>query len=244
MSLAVATRRRAQILLATTLTLIAVAAFSRLGLWQLHRAEEKRALITQYDAGRQTTLALTGSRPDDLPRYQQVRVRGRYDPEHQILLDNMPSQHGRPGYHVLTPFALAQGGWLLVDRGWVPQGATLAELPDIAVTSATRELVGRLDLPPRAGVRLAAPPVDPTRPWPRVMSFPDRAALEQALQRSLPKYILLLDPAEPDGYERAWRARFSFGPERHLAYAVQWFALALAVATIYLILMFRRNRKP
>jgi len=55
--------------------------------------------------------------------------------------------------------------------------------------------------------------------------------------------IVLLDPSEPDGYEREWSARYNFsefGPERHTAYAVQWFGMALALLVIYVVV----NLKP
>ena len=51
--------------------------------------------------------------------------------------------------------------------------------------------------------------------------------------------VLLLDPGEPDGYLRQWQAP-GFPPMRHLAYAVQWFGLALTLAVIYVVTNVRR----
>ena len=45
--------------------------------------------------------------------------------------------------------------------------------------------------------------------------------------------IVRLDPGAPHGYRRAWQV-VPFGPERHLGYAVQWFAMASALLAIYL----------
>ncbi len=256
------------------LTLIVVAAFVRLGMWQLHRADEKRSLIAQYDLGRQSTVELTAANARRLPRYQQVRVRGHYDPAHQILLDNMPSGSapaavpqpdartdfeldgavqnesprvhpgpaGRPGYRVFTPFRLQDDGWVLVDRGWLPLGATRAELPDVAVSDRERQIVGQFDHLPRPGIQLDQSDIDASGPWPRVLNFPQQATLERALERELLPGVILLDPQAPDGYERVAGARVAFGPERHLAYAVQWFAMATAVIFIYVILQYRRYR--
>ena len=50
----------------------------------------------------------------------------------QILIDNMVNGE-RAGYFVITPFALQGGGWVLVNRGWVPLGASRAERPAIPV---------------------------------------------------------------------------------------------------------------
>jgi surfeit locus 1 family protein len=51
--------------------------------------------------------------------------------------------------------------------------------------------------------------------------------------------LVLLDPGEPDGYVRNWSAP-GFPPMRHLGYAVQWFALALTLAVIYVVTNLRR----
>lgn len=239
--MSIAGRRFSPSAFATVLVLLGVAAFVRLGLWQLHRAEEKQALIERYGSGGETTLELTGATASALLQYQHVRASGHYDTTHQILLDNMPSQQGRPGYRVVTPFELAAGGTLLVDRGWVPMGTTRQDLPAVAVATQSREIAGRYDSLPRPGIVMTAKD-SPDSAWPRVMNYPQQRQVETALGRSVLPGIVLLDADRPDGYERAWLARFQFGPERHLAYAVQWFGLATAAIVIYLIVSFRREQ--
>ncbi len=226
----------------TVLTLAGLALFLRLGWWQLDRAEDKRALVEQFIVGQQSTVAVTAESANSLPRYQRVEAQGRYDSTHQILLDNMPSQHGRAGYRVLTPLQLAGGGWLLIDRGWLAPGATRDELPVLAVDDELRTVAGRLDHLPAPGVRLDENPADVGEGWPRVMNFPRHATLQKALQRSLPERIVLLDANEPDGYERQWQMNFSAGPERHIGYAVQWFAFALVAVILYIVMSFRSKR--
>ena len=223
------------------LTVAGMALFARLGFWQLDRAEQKEELLAQYEAGQRTQIAITSENADTLARYQRVSVAGRYDPAHQILLDNMPSQAGRPGFRVLTPMQ-SPAGWLLVDRGWLPLGATRAELPDVSVDAAERNITGTMDALPRAGITLDSAPVAANAPWPRVLSFPKQADLEQQLGHELIPGVLLLDPSHPDGYERIWEAHLGFKPERHIGYAVQWFALAAAAALIFILLGFRTKK--
>jgi surfeit locus 1 family protein len=223
------------------LTALGMALFGRLGFWQLDRAAQKEALVAEYQAGQQTRIALTSENADRLARYQKVSVSGRYDPAHQILLDNMPSHTGHPGFRVLTPMQTS-AGWLLVDRGWLPLGATRAELPNVSVSDAERNITGVMDSLPQAGIALANAPVAADAPWPRVLSFPTEADLEQQLGRKLVPGLLLLDPSHPDGYERIWEAHLGFMPERHIAYAVQWFALAAAAAVIFIFLGFRTKK--
>jgi surfeit locus 1 family protein len=232
-------------LLMTLATLVAMAGLVSLGRWQLHRADEKRAL---YDAFAQGTdgggvRALEPGTPA-LPRYQHVRATGSYDSGRQVLIDNISNAEDQAGYYVITPFELAGGGWVLVNRGWVPLGASRADKPKIEVSSDVREIHGRTDNLPRAGIqmgdRIALAP-----PYPVVANFPTRTEIGELLHEtrwSTAAQVILLDAREPDGYLREWRPP-GFPPMRHIAYAVQWFGLAAALAVIYVVTNLR-SRDP
>ncbi len=210
-----------------------------LGSWQLHRAEEKATLFAQFAAGADNAVALE-SRPaglDEIPRYSRMTAEGSYLGKQQFLLDNMV-EDGRPGYRVLTPLVLADGRVLMVDRGWVPKEfGDEARTPEIGVPEAPRQVTGQLDRLPRPGIALEG---QAQEGWPRVVVFPERADLARALGRELVPGLLLLAPAEPDGFVRNWRPA-EFGPERHLGYAVQWFALAGTLVVLYLVWSFRKT---
>lgn len=221
-----------------------LAAFVALGSWQLGRGREKQAMVDAFARGTGSSVVLSGGASvDALPRYQHVRAEGRFLPDRQVLLDNMPSSTGKPGFRVLTPFERTDGGrLLLVDRGWVPLGATRAELPAVTVDTATRTVAGRLDELPAPGVRVGEAGVTGDARWPRVLNFPRLEDVERVLGSAVEPRIVLLDGGLPDGYERAWRPALRFGPERHLGYAVQWFALALATLVVFLALSLRPAR--
>jgi surfeit locus 1 family protein len=218
----------------TLLTLVLMALLISLGRWQLRRAEEKRALFDSFAAGTDATLQIDLATPP-VRRYQHVEASGHYDQARQILIDNMVNA-GRAGYFVITPFALTGGGWVLVNRGWVPLGASRAARPTIPVSSDTRQLRGRADNMPSPGIQMGtrgklAPP------YPVVAAFPNHAELAQLLGESSwtnATDLVLLDPGEPDGYVRQWSAP-GFPPMRHWGYAVQWFALALTLLVIYVV---------
>lgn len=228
---------------AVLVTAVALAAFVSLGYWQLGRASEKQSLIDAFIAGNQTSVDATGLGFDEIARYQHVRLRGSYDATRQVLLDNMPStKTGRPGFRVLTPLDRSDGrGWVMVDRGWVPLGATREQLPDVSAGVREREVRGRLDRLPMPGLRLGEAVAPGTEGWPRIMNFPREADVEAALGAAVESRIVLLDPDLPDGYEREWRPSLGFGPERHLGYAIQWFAAALAAVVIFIALSLRRE---
>ena len=225
------------------LTGLALVAFISLGCWQLDRSREKQALTDSFLGGSRDTVDATGLGFAALPRYQQVRLRGAYDASRQILLDNMPSSAGRPGYRVLTPLQRSDAlGWVLVDRGWVPLGATRAELPEVAVGAGEREVIGILDGLPVPGLRVGPAAAADASGWPRVMLFPTEADVESVLGLDVESRIVLLDPSSPDGFERTWRPSIGFGPERHLGYAVQWFAFAIVAVVMLIALNLRRAR--
>jgi len=155
MSLSIGSRRFAPKAWASVLTALLVAAFVSLGWWQVGRAHEKRAMMDSFERGAATSVVLDGAVIDELPRYQHVSAAGQYEPARQILLDNMPSSTGQPGYRVLTPLRReAAGRILLVDRGWVPLGATRQHTPAVAVEPGPRTVTGRLDGLPVPGLRV------------------------------------------------------------------------------------------
>jgi cytochrome oxidase assembly protein ShyY1 len=59
------------------------------------------------------------------------------------------------------------------------------------------------------------------------------------LGRELAPRQVLLDPAVPDGYVRDWVVPGT-PADRHLGYAVQWFAFAAVAAAIWLVLSVRK----
>jgi surfeit locus 1 family protein len=224
----------------TLLTLVLIALLISLGRWQLRRADEKRLLFDSFAAGADATLRIDLGTPP-LRRYQHVEAGGHYDQARQILIDNMVNAE-RAGYFVITPFALTGGGWVLVNRGWVPLGASRAERPAIAVGGDTRQVRGRADNMPSPGIQMGTK-AELVPPYPVVAAFPSRADIARLLSESSwtsATDLVLLDPGEPDGYVRNWSAP-GFPPMRHIGYAVQWFALALTLAVIYIVTNLRRD---
>jgi surfeit locus 1 family protein len=239
-SIKVGSRIFAPRLLTTLLALVLIALLISLGRWQLRRADEKRVLFDSFAAGTEATRQIDLGTPR-LPRYQHIEASGHYDQARQILIDNMVNAD-RAGYFVITPFALMDGGWVLVNRGWVPLGASRAVLPTIPVTGDTRRLRGRADNLPSAGIQLGTRAML-APPYPVVAAFPNHAELVRLLGESSwtkATDLVLLDPAEPDGYVRNW-APPGFPPMRHLGYAVQWFALALTLFVLYVVTNLRRD---
>ncbi len=236
MPLAFGTRVFAPSLLPTLLLLPVLALLVWLGGWQLERAADKRALVAAFDSGEQTAALPTASTGDALARYTRFTMTGRYRPGRQFLLENIV-HGGISGYRVVTPFVTDRGDTLLVDRGWIPRQANGAGLPAIAVDDGPRTLVGRLDQLPRAGIALRSPP---GADWPRILSFPRLAELQDALGESLYPGLVLLEPTAADGFLRDWRPG-GMPPEQHVAYAMQWYLFAATLLGGYLLVSVKRR---
>jgi len=224
----------------TALTLLGVALFIVLGRWQWHRAGQAEALQQAFAQGGGARLNLPAAGTAGLPRYSGVQLRGRYDSQHQFLLDNM-SHDGQPGYEVLTPLQLPDGRTVIVNRGWIPLTQSRRQLPDVGIADAAEgHASGRLDNLPRPGIALGHAPPARDAPWPKLTSFPTMADLSAALGRPLEPDQLLLDAGSPDGYTRDWQPS-GMTPAQHLSYAFQWWLFAAVALVLYGALNRRRG---
>src|SRR5438128_3645445 len=213
--------------------LVVIAATISLGNWQRHRAAEKAALQTQYEAMRTQpaeplgrVLGLALEHPESL-RYRTLRADGEYDAAHQIYLDNRVHQ-GRPGYEIITPFKLAGERFsVLVDRGWIAQGASRAELPAAAAPAGRREIRGRVNLPPARYLELASPAQHGPL-WENL----DLARVSTHFGLPLLPLVLELEDDSDGMLVRAWQPP-NFGREQHLSYMVQWYSLAALTLVLY-----------
>jgi surfeit locus 1 family protein len=224
-----------------SLILITLAAvFLRLGLWQLDRKAEKAALFERFASAPAMAVkeALAGSH-----EFARVEAVGRYDPERHLLLDNR-IWNGRAGVHALTPFRLADGRLLLVNRGWLPLAADRSALPAVPTDPTLRTIHGRMVLPPAAGPRLGEPDVLSADRWPQLTTYFDLPAVSAALAEPLEPWVLQLDPGDASGFgDRQWSPAV-MEPSVHGAYAVQWLALCAAALAIWIILGLRHGRRP
>ncbi len=211
-----------------------------LGGWQLKRAQDKRAALQGLRQQiEQPVRELPAVLEDPQAwRYRRVRVTGHLDGGHQLLLDNQVSR-GQVGLQVLTPLRMAHGQQaVLIDRGWVPLGPDRRQLPEVPVTGQRVELTGTVYVPYKSPYHLGG--LDEGQAgWPRVIQYLDFPAISRRLGYPLAPLTIRLDPASPHGYRREW-PDIPFTPQRHLGYAIQWFALAAVLVVVYLALNIRR----
>jgi surfeit locus 1 family protein len=207
-----------------------------LGFWQLDRAEQKRAFLAAQKKGMAApALQLTASTPEDKEalRYRPAKAIGRYDSGRQFLIDNRVVD-GKTGYFVLTPFILeGSDKAILVNRGWIPASRDRNALPDTAIRSEQTQVSGRINHFPSVGIKLAGAD-QPTAGWPAVVQVADSAILSARLGYPVFPFMLELDKQAPEGYRREWHEAAVMPPEKHAAYAMQWFGLAVVLALLFI----------
>jgi len=225
-------------------TLVLLPALIALGWWQLDRAAWKQGLIDAHAGRIQQPAQALGTLLDggEELQYRQVHARGHYDLGHQLLLDNRTYQ-GRAGYHVLTPLRLDAGaGVVLVNRGWVPLGQSRAVLPDLPGPEGEVVVRASVGLPPEKTFRLDAVE-EVRRGWPQVVQQLEVGQLEARLGYALLPIVLLLDANDAQGFVRDWRPVYGVTPDKHRAYALQWFTLAAVLLAIYIGVNTRRTAR-
>lgn len=223
---------------ALALTIFGLAAFAMLGVWQLHRGAEKEAMIAaRHRAAKAHPVNLehwlAQGKPASALYLKPVVLRGHYDSGRQLLLDN-ETWHQEPGFHVWTPFELAGSGRVvLVDRGWVAAGPTRKHPPNPGVTDKTLRVKGIMRDFPKPGLRLAKGGCRGGGTWPQVVEFPRYSDVSCLYPQRLVNGLVLLDPGEPHGFPRQW-LKVGMSPQRHYAYAFQWFAMGLTALVMFL----------
>jgi surfeit locus 1 family protein len=211
--------------------------FVSLGNWQLRREQEKRHIMTEVQSALQAPpMDFTGDEDDTkLAAFQPVRVTGRYLNDRQFLLDNQYSNH-RVGYDVITPMRVGQY-IVLVNRGWVPRGQSREDLPILKAVEGPQSVVGLLTKPTSKPLRLSRLEDNPTQ-WPRVIETLDWGQIGEDLHQPVLPFTVRMNATEPNGYVRDWSLSW-MSPERHRAYAVQWFLFAGIAVVIFFGLSFK-----
>lgn len=217
--------------------------FSSLGVWQCHRATLKKQLLQAYHARVARTLIDLERILDETSdnRFYSVQVKGKYDNAHTVLLDNKTFD-GQVGYEVYTPLLIAGTRHsILIDRGWVPAGPNRDQLPTIPPEEGPLVIQGTLNYPP-SYFSLGAM-IDTVNKFPLRVQYVNLKEISAILGYSVSRYVVWLDPHSPYGFVRHWKV-VMIGPEKHILYAVQWFAFALSLLVIFVVMNFHREKLP
>lgn len=212
-------------------------------IWQVQRLHWKADLIAERAArvtAEPAALPAVGADPAAM-EFHRVRLEGAFLHDKELYL-GARSLNGNPGYHILTPFALAEGGTVLVDRGWVPVARKAPDSRAEGQVAGAQAVEGIVRLP--HGKAWIQPENEPGN---NMWFFIDLPAMAAASGIDLRTDLFVeAGPAEnPGQYPVGGQTRVAL-PNDHLQYAITWGLLAVALAVIYVLyhLNLERARKP
>jgi surfeit locus 1 family protein len=227
-------------LIPTAAAIVGVVVTALLGDWQLNRAAYKAELEARIrEAARQPPVRIGSDtiEPQSI-LYHNVEARGEFDSDRTVYLDNRVHQ-GRAGYQVVSPLKIAGSSrYVLVERGWVAAGPDRRQLPPVATPAGEIDVTG-LATPANPPVFELSKQVQAGKLWQNLTVDRYRSHFALDLQPT----IIQQHNDLPDGLIRDWQPP-SLGIERHRAYALQWFSMALAILVLYVVLNVRRNPRP
>jgi surfeit locus 1 family protein len=211
---------------------------ARLGLWQVHRLRERRAVNAVALAARSKppVIIRAGNAVGAGLVDRRVLASGRYDDDHAIILRGRVYQ-GVPGVEIVSPLVLDNGkSAVLVNRGFVPTPDASTVEPDSLREAGTVRVEG-IALPVTSGggaplqrgeettwARLDLEALRPRLPYPISPVY-----IRQLPDSTLPRFPRRLEPPSLDD-----------GP--HLSYAIQWFSFSI-LALVFGIVIARQTRE-
>lgn len=194
----------------------------KLGFWQLSRAHEKEALSSALKYRSDQMYYSLASLPGD-PRWYSLTLHGEFDHSKAVLLDNQ-LYRGRPGYHVLYPFE-ADNGWVLVNLGWIAAPDYREQTPVLPEHHGELRISGVI-APPSLLLELRSAPLESD--WPIRVQNLHIDQLSEKMALPLKPWVLQIDPDNSIALQQTWTP-VVVGPQKHYAYAVQWFLMAVAI---------------
>jgi surfeit locus 1 family protein len=212
-----------------------------LGAWQVQRLHWKEGLIAAREAAVAAAPMPAPVGLDQARRleFHPITATGVFLNDKEIDLHAI-SDPGAEGYQILTPLREASGRIIFVDRGFV-----LTELRDPARRSAgelagTVTIAGLLRLPPVGRPNWFLPDNNPQQNHWFWVDLPAMAAADH-LADVAPFYLAADKTPNPGGWPQGGVGLPEL-PNNHLQYAITWFALAAAMAAIYVI--YHRRPEP
>ena len=230
------------------LTLTAL--FAYLGVWQVNRLAQKQLLISAVEER-------LGQQPISLPPVQEwvgfdaqtydfrpLGVTGTFDHQNTVLVFTyLAEQRGKysgPGYWVVAPFMLKEGGTVFVNRGFVPE-AMAEEFKDGGAGPLGEQTItglGRTSEIPNSftpGSQFSNR-IEWVRNIDRLLRFVDKD-----LGPVAPIYINA-DAGDAQALPQGGETRVSF-INRHYEYALTWFSLAVLTPVMLIFWVWQSRRK-
>ena len=225
------------------LVVVLVVVMVNLGIWQLHRLQDRRAF--NDDVRTRSSMPVVGfddlitsqidSTDDADPiEWRPVRVDGTYLADEQVVIINR-AQGGVVGKNVVTPLQTADGELVLVNRGFVAETDAVPPPPQGAVS-----ITGRIRATERRGFGGLTDPADGELTELHRLDIARLAEQLPAPVAPVSVELLTSDPSLPTDPAPLPAPVLDQGP--HLSYMVQWFIFS-ACAIVGWVLAMRRSAR-
>ena len=219
-----------------SLFLIALVSLVYLGSWQLHRLEWKTELLNSIKDG-QTEGYI--EYPYDIKNndfsYKKSFISGKIDQSKELHFFNINS-YGQSGYNIIVPL-LTDGRSVYVDLGWT--NFTDINSKEFMFRSLTGELDFKGILIYSKKRRLFSPKPDTIKNSWYLMNIKE---MDQFTKLNSEKYIFRV--VEQEYYLDLLNEFTAINiPNNHLQYAITWFALAISIAAMYIIYIYKNILK-
>lgn len=224
----------------TLITVPAVLVCFGLAVWQIQRLHWKEGLIAERHS--RFAMAPLDRLPAHFDRARQefrhVKVSGEFVHAKELYRPARALKTDAFGYQVFTPFKLDGGGYIFVNRGWVPEQRRLPDARRDGQVAGHVTIEGLLRAPPAFG--WLTPDNNPAKnQWFKI----DIAQMARAtgLGPFKPYYIDAGPKPNPGGYPIGGQTRLTLR-NAHLQYAITWFALGFIGIIIYVLYHRRQER--
>ena len=218
----------------TAFSCLFIIVFILLGFWQIERAGFKASLIQEFNLEQAKAPKPISS---NSLQWSRVYIEGFYDPTQQVLIDNQII-NGKVGYKIYTPFYYEQDQAIFVDRGWISQGKTRNDLPNLNFNATKLRIIGSLIKPEKevlAGDELL------TNEWPLVSQTKSPSIIQEAYEKQFSNMVLILDPGSLFMKEHVDLKPFVLTPTNHYGFSLQWCNMSLFLTGMFIYAMKRES---
>ena len=229
--------RHKRLLWPTVMTLAGVLLGLSLGMWQLQRRTWKAGLIQRIES-RAKALPVTLDQAMQVwaetrdVEYLHVRLTGRFHHDKERFLQAV--EKGVAGWNVITPLETERATIVLVNRGFVPDRLRRPELRAAGLIPGTVDVEGLVRLPP-ARKPAFVPDNDLVRNEWYWLDFSRLfGSMFGNTERPYAPFFVDAAPSHVAAPPAGGATRLEL-PNRHLEYAVTWFALAATLLAVFVV---------
>lgn len=202
-----------------------------LSYWQLSRAYEKQQKLALFIDNKITNESLYDSLNKDINTLngREVSISGYFNTQYIWYLDNQILD-GRVGVDILTLFKPQQlSKYFLVNLGFIP--ISHRGLPDVSLPSNEVRLNLLIKSDGLKGFTLSSVAMDPNS---QRLQFIDTSELMSLSKKAIfPAVFYQQDINDQALIAKPHYNPVVMSPQKHHAYALQWFLIALAAAFIF-----------